>query len=242
MDRTWMRGLWITLSLLALLLAGCGASSSRAGTSASAPTATTRPIVTPTPASTATSAPTATLAPAADACANLGGYGAPVGTPVRVGDLGISQVSFAYAYPAKQVPDGTALKPLQLPSSPNGAPGPNNPLPDSPPTNPTMTEPGGYRFHVCNVGAQSHVLRSVTVRVNAVAPTGGNSTLGSRWMATTRANSASAASVAAARISPTSTCTPHSPHKGRRGRRLPPCRPRRAAVRGQVGQSSARCR
>lgn len=167
MDKTWMRGLWITLSLLALLLAGCGTPSSRAGTNTSAPTATTRPTV--TPVSTATSAPTATLPPAADACANLGGYGLPVGTPVRVGDLGISQVSFAYAYPAKQVPNGTALKPLQLPSSPNGAPGPNNPLPDSPPTNPNMTEPGGYRFHVCNVGAQSHMLQGVTVRMDAFA-------------------------------------------------------------------------
>lgn len=161
MSRTWIHGLWISLSLLAILLAGCGTPSSRAGTSASVPTATTRPTVTP--------ASTATLPPSADACANLGGYGPPVGTPVRVGDLGISQVSFAYAYPAKQVPDGTALKPLQLPSGTNGAPGPDNPLPDSPPTNPNMAEPGGYRFHVCNVGTQSHVLQGVIVRVDAFA-------------------------------------------------------------------------
>src|SRR5689334_1735467 len=36
-----------------------------------------------------------------------------------------------------------------------------------------MTEPGGYRFHVCNVGAQPHVLQGITVRVDAFAAYGG---------------------------------------------------------------------
>lgn len=133
--------------LLCLLLAACGTS----GTPSAGATTT----------ATATASPTSTP-PDNPACAALTRGGAQV---TRSGDLLVSQpVVSAIAYPAKMLPDGTPLKPLQLA---DGQSLPNN-FPNSPITNPYLDEQhdGGYGFTICNDSmTQSHTLNSVAVSI-----------------------------------------------------------------------------
>jgi hypothetical protein len=72
------------------------------------------------------------------------------------------------AYPRTKLPEGTPLKPLQIPFDTTTF---TSTLPQDPPTNPSMQEhAGGYTLGVCNAStSQTHMIRSVTVRIETVA-------------------------------------------------------------------------
>lgn len=162
------RSLAILLTLIplaALLIAGCGAPS--AGISPPATSATT-------PAPTATNAPTpvptADLSTLSGPCAPASGSQATTVPHYQIGDLIITEARLSLAYPAQQLPDGTPLQPLQLPSQ-----NLNAEFPDSPPVNPHLKEnASGYQFLVCNnAPTQAHVIQSVSVRIASFTPYGG---------------------------------------------------------------------
>ena len=153
------------IPLAALLIAGCGASS----VGASSPS-----IASTTPAPTATNAPTpvptADLATLSGPCAPDGGSGSATIPRYQLGDLVITAARSSVASDALQLPDGTPLQPLQLPSQNLTAE-----FPDSPPVNPQLKEnPDGYQFLVCNIApTQSHVLGGVSVRIASFTPYSG---------------------------------------------------------------------
>jgi hypothetical protein len=76
---------------------------------------------------------------------------------VYIGDLRVSKVGFALAYPANQLPANLdPSKPYQLPG--------NLPNPPNPPVNPSSN----YSLTVCNTSnSASHVIRSLTLRIAA---------------------------------------------------------------------------
>jgi len=146
------RHIWTPLALgaalLALALAGCGATPASTGA-----------VV---PSSTATAAPTATVpfAPTVDAasipasCASS--MMAPSPPMVRVGNLLVSASAQGNQYASSQIPQSAGDKPLALSPS-TFAP---------PPVNPILKDQGGYHFVICNASAsQTTTLQSVSVRI-----------------------------------------------------------------------------
>lgn len=117
------------------------------------PTATTLP----TPTTQPTEAPTAATIGVVDSGHPCSADTSGQTSYVRIGDLEVSQVGFALAYPANKLPSNLdPSKPYQLPD--------NLPNPPNPPVNPT----GGYSLTVCNTsGSASHVIRSLTVGIAA---------------------------------------------------------------------------
>ena len=116
------------------------------------PTATTQPTATPQP----TQDPTLGVVHSGPPCSS-GTSGQT--TYVYIGDLKVSKVDFANAYPANQLPSNLdQAKPYQLPD--------NLPNPPNPAVNP---EPW-YELTVCNTSnTTSHVIRGLTVRIAAFA-------------------------------------------------------------------------
>src|SRR5262249_29082699 len=88
---------------------------------------------------------------------------------VRIGDLVVSQAGFGLTYASEQVPDGTPLQPLRVPSS-------NSLNPSAPLVNPGMKElPGGFVLSACNVSAsRAHTVQSFAVRIAGFSPYGGH--------------------------------------------------------------------
>jgi hypothetical protein len=71
------------------------------------------------------------------------------------------------SYPRVHLPDGTPLKPLQVP-------GANPQLPSDAPTNPELSPlGGGYVVALCNGSAQTHRIEGVAVRLDRVTPYAG---------------------------------------------------------------------
>lgn len=148
------RHAWIAPLLLAGLLAGCGVSTARTGTSSNAravtPTATPLPTVTPTPAPTAV--PTIAAAQISGPCKPRPGDTTP---RYQIGDLIVATYGFAtLAYPSQQIPDGTPAQPLLI-----------RDIPKDPPTNPHLHEGGGgYVASICNASpTHAHILQSFDV-------------------------------------------------------------------------------
>jgi hypothetical protein len=140
-----------TILGLALLLAGCGGSSST----------NSQPTATSTATSTATTVPT--VAPSViTACFGANVTAAQV---TRSGDFLFTQLQVGgLAYPSVMLPDGTPItKPYKLTTTgPQAYP---VDFPSSPITNPGMAERGGggFTFAVCNISAgTTHVLQSVS--------------------------------------------------------------------------------
>ena len=146
---------------LCTLLAACGTPSVSGGghldgATLATPTATSLPTATP--------APQIATPPTSGPCAAFASHG---GTYVQIGDLIVTAPGFGIDYPAKMLPDGTPLKPLQLASQE-----PAQDFTSSPPTNPSMRDGGGgYAISMCNTSQnQSHTINSVTVTVASFTP------------------------------------------------------------------------
>lgn len=136
----------------ALTLAGCGASAT-ARTPVASPAATATPTPVPMPTATPpwTTLPTCGLQYVFDYAKRLGDTDFVVAGP-ELSNL---------AYPGKQVPDGTALKPLRVDAHPVSAVE----------VNPSMEAGGGYNFTLCNGSpTRSHLISAVTVRIDSLAP------------------------------------------------------------------------
>lgn len=160
---------YLVLILVAFagLLTACGASSSPSG---SALAATAVPTATATIADTpaATPLPTVDAASLPSTCTDIPYGSATQATQwlplVKYGDLVLSQAAPGLWYPSYQLPDGTPLKPLQVPTSTG------NPNPSAPPANPG----GQYVLSVCNVSAsQHHTVQNISVRLDAFSAYGG---------------------------------------------------------------------
>jgi hypothetical protein len=140
---------------LVLALAGCGTT---AATATTGPTSTT-PATTPTPLTT--------VAPAqvAQAC-DSPAHPAPVPDPaVLVGGLYVGALANLgnLTYPKAHLPEGTPLKPLQVADEiPH--------LPSDAPTNPYLSEAGGYVLVVCNGSDQPHTIQGVAIRLDTLTP------------------------------------------------------------------------
>jgi hypothetical protein len=147
----------LCILILTALLAACGQATT--GRAATTPAPTLVPTATPAP----TAIPTVNLT-AGQPCAP-GPH--DTHTYYQLGDLVVRQVSFGLAYPSQQIPDGTPLAPLKLTNNVV-----NNEFPGSPAVNPHLQEPGGgFGFAVCNASAtQSHVLQSVSVKIQSATP------------------------------------------------------------------------
>ena len=143
-------------AMLCLLLAACGAS----GTTSAG--ADTTPTASATPQPTATTAPPIATPPTSGPCADFASHPPSGGQFVQIGDLIVTPPGFGIDYPAKMLPDGTPLKPLQLTSQE-----PDQDFTSSPPTNPSMQDSGGgYQFAMCNMSpSQSHTINGVTVSI-----------------------------------------------------------------------------
>lgn len=144
--------------MLCLLLVACGTSGAQTAGASTTATAT----VTSQP--TATLAPQIATPPTSGPCADFASHPPSGGQFVQIGDLIVTPPGFGIDYPAKMVPAGTPLKPLQLVSQ---QPGDN--FTSSPPTNPSMRDSGGgYAFAMCNTSqSQSHTINGVTVAIAA---------------------------------------------------------------------------
>jgi hypothetical protein len=78
----------------------------------------------------------------------------------RIGALKVSYARFSLAYPAGELPATLdPAKPYLLPD--------NLPGPPSLPVNPSTDQGNGYLLTICNTGATSHVIRSLTVGITA---------------------------------------------------------------------------
>jgi hypothetical protein len=154
------------ISLAALLIAGCGVSSSARASSPA--TSATTPV--PTATNAPTPVPTADLSTLSGPCAPASGSQAATVPHYQIGDLIITEARLSLDYPAQQLPDGTPLQPVRLPSQSLSAE-----FPDSPPVNPHLKEnPAGYQFLVCNnAPTQAHVIQSVSVRIASFTPYSG---------------------------------------------------------------------
>src|SRR5262249_28118550 len=84
-----------------------------------------------------------------------------------LGDLVVSPVALALAYPSQQLPAGTPLAPVKLTTTEL-----DHAFPGGPPVNPRLQEPGaGYAFSVCNTALdRSHVLQRVGVTIESFTP------------------------------------------------------------------------
>lgn len=150
--------IFIIMALCALLGA-CGATSSGGtlgSTMLATPTATSQP--------TPTTAPPIATPPTSGPCAAFASHPSNGGPFVQIGDLIVTSPGLGIDYPAKMLPDGTPLKPLQLASQDQG-----QDFTTSPPTNPSMRDGGGgYAIAMCNTSpSQSHTINSVTVSIAA---------------------------------------------------------------------------
>jgi len=135
--------------LVGLLLTGCS-TSTRAST-AGPPTST--------PPSSPTPLPTVDPAQLPQACHDVApavrAGGLFAGAQARLGNV---------SYPHIHLPEGTPLKPLQVP-------GVNPQLPSDAPTNPDLRAlGGGYVVALCNGSAQPHTIHAVAVRLESVTP------------------------------------------------------------------------
>lgn len=145
---------WLTLSvmLLTLFVAGCDAPQASVLDANETPTAgaTDTPTVTPPPRPVSTITGESYLCP--DPTSTDPSY-------VHYGDIRISQVQFALAYPSVLLPNTTTGKPYKLPANTQSLGGP--------PVNPTVTEPGGgYGFTICNTSTTaSHTIQDVVVKI-----------------------------------------------------------------------------
>ncbi|HKW19938.1 MAG TPA: zf-HC2 domain-containing protein, partial [Ktedonobacterales bacterium] len=151
----------LLIGLAATLFAVVGRPSTSPAQS-STPTATTLP--------TATTQPTVTLQPTQNTTVGVVNSGHACSTDtsgrtsyVYIGDLKVSKVDFANAYPANELPANLdQAKPYQLPD--------NLPNPPNPAVNP---EPW-YDLTVCNTSnTTSHVIRGLTARIAAFTPYSG---------------------------------------------------------------------
>ena len=138
---------------LLLALAGCGTSVTASRTSS--------PSASPPPGSPLAPTPLPTVDPAQlpPACRDI----APA---VRVGGLfaGAQAHLGNISYPHVHLPEGTPLKPLQVPSV-------NPQLSSDAPTNPDLRAwGGGYVVALCNGSAQPHTIHAVAVQLESVTP------------------------------------------------------------------------
>lgn len=150
------------VAMLCLLLAACGTSGTpSAGATTSTVTATTLP------SPTATATPQIATPPTSGPCAAFASHPPGAGQFVQIGDLIVTPPGFGIDYPAKMLPDGTPLKPLQLASQE-----PAQDFTTSPPTNPSMHDGGGgYAISLCNASqSQSHTINSVAVSIASLTP------------------------------------------------------------------------
>ncbi len=124
----------------------------------STPTATAQATVTPQPTIQPTQANTQSAIYSGHPC-----FTDTTGQTsyVQIGDLKVSRVDFANAYPANELPANLdPSKPYQLPD--------NLPNPPNPPVNPSTNSGSGYRLTICNTsGATAHVIQGLAVRIAA---------------------------------------------------------------------------
>lgn len=141
-----------SLLLLALALSACGQTTAP-------PTArATTPAATATPGPTDTPAPTATPTPVGGYCSAPGAFGPAIG---KVGDLAFDAPRTLDMYPALKLPDGIALAPLKVDGPSKSASASGWPV----------VNIRQYVLNVCNTSTTaSHVLRSVSVRLDAFTP------------------------------------------------------------------------
>ncbi|MFI5272403.1 MAG: hypothetical protein ACHQ4H_05135 [Ktedonobacterales bacterium] len=151
--------------LLCTVVAGCGAASS--ANAATAPTATSLPTAT----AAATATPLESTPPPGGASCLPTNY--DPSQYVQLGDLLVSKAALSgITYPAAMLPDGTALKPVQLTDGQN----PSHDFTSSPPTNPLVDDKHstGFMLNICNTAtAQSHVINSVSVGITRFTPYSG---------------------------------------------------------------------
>ena len=151
-------------AMLCLLLVACGASGTpSAGAATTATTATPTATLQPTP----TTAPQIATPPTSGPCASFASHPPSGGQFVQIGDLIVTAPGFGIDYPAKMLPEGTPLKPLQLASQQ-----PGEDFTSSPPTNPSMHDSGGgYAISMCNTSqSQSHTINGVMVSFASFTP------------------------------------------------------------------------
>lgn len=141
-----------TLLLLALALSACGQ------TTAPNTASVTTPAATATTGPTDTPAPTATPTPVGAYCSAPGAFGSAVG---KVGDLAFDAPKTLDMYPALKLPDGLALTPLKV----------GDPAKSASASGWPVANIRQYALNVCNTStAASHVLRSVSVKLDAFTP------------------------------------------------------------------------
>jgi hypothetical protein len=142
---------------LVALLAGCGANT---------PPALVGPTATTVPSRLPTVNPTA-----AEAC---GIQLSKAGSYARVGDLVIGRATLgALSYPSVMLPDGTALKPVQVTTQvSNNVWSIGGPLASLPPANPYLQGNGaGYEFAVCNASSSTHhTIQALSARILELTP------------------------------------------------------------------------
>lgn len=147
------------VTLLVVLLAGCG------GTTAASNSDPRATLATPSP--TATSIPSPTPLPTADPSQIAHACGVVMSADaVVVGGVAIARNTHFgnLAYPGAQLPDGLPLnKPYQV-----GRPSPG----DSPttPVNPNLYSAGGYVISVCNISDAPHIIQTISARIETVQP------------------------------------------------------------------------
>ncbi len=140
---------------------GCSLPSTGGQTSIAKSTATAAPTSTPSP----TPVPQALI----NAC--FGANASQAGHVVEVGDMLYTQVALAFlSYPYIMLPDNTPLaQPFKIHS-----PGPDayqTDFPNSPLTNPSISNPGGgFYIGVCNASAsKTHTVQAVTAKIASFA-------------------------------------------------------------------------
>jgi hypothetical protein len=149
---------WVSVLALAILLAGCGASTTRLAGKA---TATDTPLSTVTPRPTATPTPQLSLRAPDARCAATSTTSPDAGTTLS--DMRALASPSNLASPGTKLPDGLPLAPYQLSAR----------QPSDPPfqlANPNLHD-SGYLLNLCNTSATaSHTVDSVTVRIATLTP------------------------------------------------------------------------
>jgi hypothetical protein len=148
----------ITAVLIGLLLALAGCGTSVTASRTSSPSASPPPgsPLAPTPLPTVD--PTQLLQACHDVAPAVRAGGLFAGAQAHLGNI---------SYPHVHLPEGTPLKPLQVPSvTPQ--------LSSDAPTNPDLRAwGGGYVVALCNGSAQPHTIHAVVVRLESVTPYAG---------------------------------------------------------------------